>query len=208
MAARRRSWFGYVLASLLASTSLACGGHVAVRSGIAPAAYLVRLRNFAILQPAGLARAASSSDPILHNPATIHVVSYELLLAFQARGYFADTAAADFDIAYYIASRWPVDTTVFAYGYSFEPYSWWQDDPKIVHPVQPDTEATVVVDVINPKTKAVLWRGEGTVRATADETRYEQGLRKVVDAIADQFQAGRGAGPIAPPPLEHGGRFR
>src|SRR5579862_2670047 len=203
MISHRRSWLGSFWMPLVAFGALACGGHVAVRSGVAPAAYLVRLRNFAILQPAGRVNAANSSDPILHNPATLHVVSYELLLAFQSRGYFADTAAADFDVAYYVESRWPMDTTVFQYGYPFAPYSWWPDDPKLVHPTRADTEATIVVDVVNPKTKNLLWRGQGTVRVTANEARYEEDLKKAVDAIADQFQPGRGAGPIAPAPLQH-----
>jgi len=145
---------------------------------------------------------------MLRNPATMHTVGFELLLAFQGRGYLADTAAADFDVAYYVTTHLPPDTAVFSYGYPFTPYAWWQDEPAALTPARPDSQGTIIVDVLNPKTRTLLWRGEGVTRITANGALYIDALKKAVDAIVDKFQAGMGTGPTAPRPLQHGGRMR
>jgi hypothetical protein len=166
------------------------------------------LRNFKVLPPGGIAGAPTSSDAMVRNPATLHTVSFELLLAFQGRGYLADTAAADFSVAYYVAAHLPPDTSLFRYGYPYAPYTWWQDEPEALNPARPDSQGTIIVDVLNPKTNELLWRGEGTVKLTANQTVYVAALKKTVDNIVGQFQAGSGTGPTAPRPLQHGGRMR
>lgn len=179
-----------------------------MKTEVAPAARLTRMRNFMVLTPRGLANAAASTDPVVRNPVAIHTVSFDLLLGFQARGYFADTAAPDFAVAYYVGSHLPIDTTVFNYGYPFGPYSWWQDAPAATQPSRSDSQAIVIVDVVNPKTKALLWRSEAVVRLGARPSRYVAALKDAVAVIVNQFQAGAGTGPIAPAPLPHGGRVR
>jgi hypothetical protein len=136
------------------------------------------------------------------NPATFHALSFDLLLAFQARGYYADTAVPDFTVAYYAASHLPVDTTVFNYGYSFPgSYPWWQDEAAATRsPPQADTEGTIIVDVVDPKTKNLLWRGEGVVRLSARPDLYLAALKKAVFAIVDGFSAGGGGSMYTPTP--------
>lgn len=185
----------------------ACGERIPVKTDVAPDARLVRLRNFMVLTPAGAAKASASSDPLVRNPATLHTISFELLLAFQARGYFADTASADFAVAYYAAERLPVDTAVFSYGYNFAPYPWWQDEQAATQPPSGDSVAIVIVDVLNPKTKALLWRSEGVVRLKP-KPGLQRELEDAVNDIVGQFQAGVGSGRIAPAPLSRGGRRR
>ena len=198
--------------SLLLLTAAACGGHVAVQSAVAPDAKFVRLRNFTVLQPKELATAAAAStDPMLRDRITLHTVSFELLLALQSRGYFADTAAPDIAAAYYVASRLPVDTAVFGYGYTYAPnppFAWWHDEPAALTPAQPDSQGTIIVDVLSPTTKVILWRGEGVVRRTANQALYVEALKKAVRAIVDEFPGGIGGGAIAPHQVEHGGRPR
>jgi hypothetical protein len=193
--------------SLIAGLAVGCGGHVPVQTAVAPNARLVRLRYFMILQP-HVTNATSSSDPLVRNPPVLHTVSYELLLGFQGRGYLADTAAPDFAVAYYVASHLPVDTTVFTYGYPFAPYAWWHDAPAAAQPPSPDSQAIIIVDVTNPKTKELLWRGESVVRLRAGAGMFVEALKRGVDAVVNSFQPGIGTGPIAPRPLEHGGRYR
>jgi hypothetical protein len=194
-------WIGAI--ALLAS---ACGHHTPVQTAVAPDAHVVRLRNFTVLQPQGVANAPASADPVVRNPATIHTISFELLLAFQARGYFADTAAPDFAVAYYIGEHMPFDTSVFKYPYPFAPYTWWRDSPAVLQASQSPSQGILIVDVISPKTKALLWRGEAVVPLPADRSAYVEALQNLADAIAGKFQAGLGTGPIAPAPLPHGGR--
>jgi len=166
----------------------------------------VRLRNFKLLEPEGLANVKASPDPVVRNPTTIHTISFELLLAFQARGYFADVEAPDFEVAYYIGERFPFDTTVFKYPYPYAPYTWWHDSPAALKASQSPSEGVLVVDVINPKTKALLWRGEAATPLPTQREQYVEALQYLADAIAKQFQAGLGTGPIAPAQLNHGGR--
>jgi hypothetical protein len=51
------------------------------------------------------------------------------------------------------------------------------------------TQGTVIVDVIDPKTKDLLWRGQGVAAVADNEAQYEQDLKKTVEAIVDKFPA-------------------
>jgi len=45
----------------------------------------------------------------------------------------------------------------------------------------------VIVDVIDPNTKELLWRGQGVAKVSDNEAQYEQDLWKTVTAILDKF---------------------
>lgn len=45
----------------------------------------------------------------------------------------------------------------------------------------------MVIDVIDPKTKQLVWRGQGVAAVSDDERRYEGALKKTVTAILDKF---------------------
>jgi hypothetical protein len=47
----------------------------------------------------------------------------------------------------------------------------------------------VIVDVFDPKTKELLWRGQGVAPVSDNEVQYEQDLKKTVAAIIDKFPA-------------------
>lgn len=190
----------------IALFATACGHHIPVETAVAPDAHVTRLRNFTMLQPGGLANVSASPDPVVRNPTTLHTIGFELLLAFQARGYFADTAAPDFAVAYYIGEHFPFDTAVFKYPYPYAPHDWWHDSPAAIKASQSPSEGVLVVDVINPKTKALLWRGEAATPLPTQREAYVEALQYLADAVAKQFQAGIGTGPVAPPQLNHGGR--
>ena len=51
------------------------------------------------------------------------------------------------------------------------------------------TEGTVLVDVFDPKTKDLLWRGQGVAAVSDNQAQYEQELKKTVAAIVDKFPA-------------------
>lgn len=189
----------------LALLAAACGEHIPVKTGVAPDAHVERMRNFMILTPAGAGKASASSDALVRNPATLHTIGFELLLAFQARGYFADTAKPDFAVAYYAAEHLPMDTAVFSYGYPFSPYTWWRDEQAATLVPPNGSVGIVIVDVINPKTKALLWRSEGVVRLKPNPG-VERELKDAVNDIVGQFQPGLGSGRIEPAPLPHGRR--
>jgi hypothetical protein len=201
----RRTFSTRAACAGLALLVAACGERIPVKTDVAPDARVERMRNFMVLTPAGAAKASASSDALVRNPATLHTISFELLLAFQARGYFADTARPDFAVAYYAAEHLPVDTAVFSFGYPFSPYTWWQDEQAATRTPTGGPVAIVIVDVINPNTKALLWRGEGVVQLKP-KPGVERELKDAVNDIVGQFQPGLGGGRIEPPPLPHGGR--
>ena len=45
----------------------------------------------------------------------------------------------------------------------------------------------MIVDVINPTTKQLVWRGRGVAVVSDDERQYEADLAKTVTAILDKF---------------------
>ncbi len=49
------------------------------------------------------------------------------------------------------------------------------------------TEGSLIVDVINPTTKQLVWRGRGVAFVSDDERQYEADLAKTVTAILDKF---------------------
>ena len=54
------------------------------------------------------------------------------------------------------------------------------------------TQGTVIVDVIDPKTMDLLWRGQGVATVSDDEAEYERELKKTVAAIVDKFPGALG----------------
>jgi len=45
----------------------------------------------------------------------------------------------------------------------------------------------VIVDVVDPNTRELLWRGQGVAAVSDDEAKYEQDLWKTVTAILEKF---------------------
>jgi hypothetical protein len=51
-----------------------------------------------------------------------------------------------------------------------------------------------IIDVLDPRTKELLWRGQGVARVSDDEPQCEQDLWKTVTAILEKFPpAGKGS---------------
>jgi hypothetical protein len=49
------------------------------------------------------------------------------------------------------------------------------------------TEGAVIIDLVNPLTNALLWRGSGTATLTDNATENVKQLVKVADAIISQL---------------------
>jgi hypothetical protein len=61
------------------------------------------------------------------------------------------------------------------------------------------TEGTVIVDVFDPKTKNLLWRGQGVATVSDNEAQYEQDLKRTVEAIVDKFPGAATQGLVTHP---------
>ena len=182
----------------------ACSSAVKVRTSVAPDADLAALHTFHVLSPP--ARRAETplaeDDPMLDNSITNRELRDELAKDFQARGYApAGRGAADFYVAYYVGSKEKFDTTYWGpawdpawrYTYWGRPgWAWpWYAAPVTpwVADVQEYTEGQVVVDVVDSRTRQLLWRGNGVARTSDDPSEYSHELRRAADAVVKKFPA-------------------
>ena len=175
-------------AIMLALTACAS---VDVRTVTSPDANLGALRTFSVMpQPEKRStEAQQSNDPMLENSITNRALRADVVTGFKNRGYVLSDRP-DFAVAYYASTTEKLDVTDWDYGYRYDPL-WWSG-PGPYEQVVSYTQGTVIVDVINPSTKELLWRGQGVARVSDDEAQYEQDLLKTVTAILDKFPRAAG----------------
>jgi hypothetical protein len=168
----------------LALTTSACAPSVDVRTQVAPDANLGGLHTFWILPvpPRTVdAASAASDDPMLANSITNRALVDELIRAFEGRGYEVNATNPDFTVAYYASTREKLNINSWNYGYS------WRRWPRGYTDVTEYTEGTVIVDVIDPRTKELLWRGQGVSAVSSNPAKYTAELNKTVTAILSKF---------------------
>jgi len=182
----------------------ACAGGISVRTALSPDASLHGLRTFrveATPQPKLAGATSSTNDPMLVNSISNRALRTDLTQEFAGLGYVASDSNPDFCVAYYASTNQKLDLTYWDYGYGWRPSWWsgwgrrwgrgWGGDWGIASgPVATQyTEGTVIVDVFDPKTKDLLWRGQGVAAVPDNEPQYEQELKKTVAAIVGKFPA-------------------
>src|SRR5207245_3235828 len=143
---------------------------------LCPAVTLRGLRAFRVLptpKPKIAGAVSSTNDPMLVNSISNRALRTDLAQEFAGLGYVASDSNPDFCVAYYASTKQQLDVTYWDYGYAWRP-RWWsgygrrwgrgwgadwgmQNGPMVTQ----YTQGTVIVDVIDPKTKDVLWRGQG-----------------------------------------------
>ena len=172
-----------------------------MRTTTAPDANLSGLRTFRVLnapQRRADAPQLSQDDPMLDNSITNRALRQDLVQDLQAKGYTTDTSNPDFVVAYYAGTKEKMDTTYwnpdpfwrygyrgFRYGWAWPYYGWAAPYPAMS--VQEYTEGTVIVDVVDPRTRELLWRGQGVAEVSDNPTTYANELGKSVAAILKKF---------------------
>jgi hypothetical protein len=175
-----------VLTALLLSL-VACHGGIEVRTVAAPDAQFAGRSTFRILPtPAPSGAALSAIDPMLVNSITYQAIRSELRAAFESRGYRYAPTSADLDIAYYATAAPVLDLHTFNYGYD------WRGFPRQYVEVYQYEQGTVIVDVIDPATHKLMWRGEGKAAVSTDPAKYAETLRKAVREIVKRFPTAGG----------------
>jgi uncharacterized protein DUF4136 len=180
-----------------------CSSGIKVSTTVAPEANLAGLHTFYVLAPPARradAAALSVNDPMLDNSITNRALRADLSQAFAGRGYAtALRQNADFVVAYYAGTKEKFDTTY--YGPTWDPawrYTYWGQrhwawpwyagaDAWGGVNVKAYTQGRVIVDVIEPKTQQLLWRGQGVANVSNDANAYANELRRSVDAIVAKF---------------------
>jgi hypothetical protein len=164
-------------------TALACAPAVHVTTATAPDVVINGRETFRILDVPvrrdGLSLAAD--DPMLTNSITNEALREDLTHSFESRGYAPSTEHPDFAVAYYASTRDKLKVSTWDYGYT------WRGWPREYVDVDEYTQGTVIVDVVDPQTRTLLWRGQGVADVSKDPKRYTKELAKTVSAILNKF---------------------
>jgi Domain of unknown function (DUF4136) len=179
------------LAIPAAILAVAACASVDVRTATSPDANLSTLRTFSIMRRADpqSPSASSANDPVLVNSISNRALRADLVKGFEDRGYALSDSNPDFKVAYYASTKDKLDVTYWDYGYPYYPRWWgWRGGFAASGPTVTEyTQGTVIIDVIDPNTKELLWRGQGVANVSDNEAQYEQDLWKTVTAILDKF---------------------
>lgn len=171
-------------AAALAIACAGCGGNVQVRTQAAPGFTTEGRRTFRILPvPARVdGGTPAANDPMLENSITNRALRDDVRRALHSRGYQpADGGPADLDVAIYAAANQALDIRTYNYGYT------WRGWPRQYTEVTPYERGTVIVDLVDPRNRQLLWRGQGVAQVSNDPNAYIGELGKVVSAIAKKI---------------------
>jgi hypothetical protein len=171
--------------AMLASVMLvyaACSG-VQVRTLAAPGADISSRPTFRLLPPPKLARNVqlTSNDPMLVNSITYRRIREAIRHALEKRGYQYSEDAAAMDVAYYATAQPKLDIRTWDYGYG------WRRFPRERTEIYEYEQGTVIIDVVDPETHELLWRGEGRAAVSEDPDKYAEQLEKAVNKIMEKF---------------------
>ena len=178
---------GLIAGGLLTLGSIVGAQQSNVRIMAAPHARITNFRSFHLLPtPLRLDRVRPRDvyDPMavhsLANRALWHAVARE----FVDRGYVDTEWGPDFVVAIYASIDERLDLSAWPYAYTYSP-RWWSLGG--VDEASRFPAGTLVVDVVNPATLDVLWRGTATASIGADPLENTRELLAVAAAIIDRF---------------------
>jgi hypothetical protein len=176
---RRLALSACIGAALLSS---ACRHNIEVRTVASPGVSFAGRTTFRILSPQYQGTTPlAANDPMVENSITYQALRDEIRRAFEAKGYQYSPQGASLDVAFYATTRPVVDFRTWDYGYT------WRGFPLTQTEVVQYEQGTVVIDVIDPATHQLLWRGQGAAPVDRDPNKYIDTLRKAVDAVVDKF---------------------
>jgi hypothetical protein len=122
---------------------------------------------------------AWSAEPMLNNSITNQVIGGEIRRAFEARGYVYNAKDADFNVVYVANARERIEITNTGY-YGYYGYGGCCN-------VYEYTEGTVIIDVVDPANKQLMWRGSAVADVSDNPDKYLKDQRKAVRKIVSRF---------------------
>jgi hypothetical protein len=184
-----------LLGSALGLAAAACAASVHVDTLAAPNAGIAAFSTFRVLAvpaPRDGRPRSDKYDPMVNNSIANRALRETITNAFSARGYTVNELAPDFEVAVYATAREKLDVTRWDYGYPFWPASRWTwNSGRFMSEVTEYTEGTVIVDVIRPHDRELLWRGSASERMWDDPSRDVKALQKVAAGIVNKFPQAR-----------------
>lgn len=129
-------------------------------------------------------RASGAYDPMVSNSITNRALRASVAEAFENGGYVDVEWMPDFVVAVYASARDKLDLSEWQFGYYNWPH-WWDTMPP--HSISQYREGTVIVDVIDPETLDLLWRGSATASVGDNPELNTKELQKAAVAIVEKF---------------------
>ena len=195
MSGSRMTQRALTLTAVVVPVLAACASVPQIRTAVSPDGGIGGMHTFSILAaPRHIGARESANAPMVANSGANAPLRSALIQGFASRGYALADSSPDFAVAYYAATKDKLDIMRWDYGYPWWP-RWWRGwgarGP--VGPMEATEYApgTVVVDVIDPTTRELLWRGKGLAPASDDERTSELALEKTVRQIVAAFPRAR-----------------
>ena len=164
----------------------ACGHNVSVRTQTAPGFNIGGRNTFRLLPTPrrGDGSALTADDPMLSTSITNRAIRDDIIRDMESRGYRgAGGGSADIDVAFYASAQQALDIHTYDYGYT------WRGWPREYTDVTRYERGTVIIDLVDPGTRQLLWRGQGVAHVSTDPNAFTNELGKVVDAITKKLPA-------------------
>jgi hypothetical protein len=165
----------FLAATLALAAGLGCASSLDVQRDYDPQYSFSGLRTYAwVEQTGGFQGEAGVGNQLIDR--RIHEAVDR---ALAAKGYQQSSSDPDFIVAYHAAAEDKLDvyTTYDYYGYG---YGWRAGVPRTE--VREFTEGTIVIDVVDPSLKQLVWRGTGTGVVRGGEP--DEVSRRIDEAVA------------------------
>jgi len=175
-------------AGALSVSAIAGAQQYNVRTMTAPGVTLSRLHSFHLLPtPARRdgARRSGAYDPMVSNSIANRALRGTVSGELEALGYHDSEWLTEFVVAIYATTRERLDLDTWQYGYHNSPPWWPVTSPEETGTSFPDR--TVIIDVVNPETLDVLWRGSATIELDHDPLQNAKQIVNAAAAIINKF---------------------
>lgn len=126
---------------------------------------------------------AEDIGPLAGNPANRTSIEDAVDFAMKNRGLMKNEQNPDLLVAYYAGKKDAIDPKVWGYAYS--PKENYKDEQG---PPQSYKSNTLVIDLVDAKTKELMWRGwSGGVVNAPNQDKTDNSIREVVKMIMAEY---------------------
>lgn len=120
------------------------------------------------------------NDPRRKDSPTHRAIAEQVHTSMGARGYKTAGKGADVDVTVYASTGKQLDISGYTHIYD------WKNLPKLKNETK-FAKGTVIVDVLQPGTHLLLWRGRTVAPVSDDVEQYSKDLRAAVDQILEKY---------------------
>jgi hypothetical protein len=172
-----------ILLAAIMLAVLGCAPSITVKQDYDKEANFAALKTFAWL-PMPVDPAAGVKSAMERNSLLDKRIKQSVDAQLAAKGYQVDVNNPDFVVTYHTGAEDKVNVTDWGYGYGR--YGAWHGGGVDVYQY---TEGTLILDVIDWKSKQLVWRGfaQGTIDPDAPSEKREQKLNEAVTRMLANF---------------------